>query len=131
MKSLISHLKEMHTYLGNVVSGKLPPNHQIIDQLQDIFNLSPNLDVEELAKSFAVKTNDMMLVIYLSSLIRSVIALHSLINNKLDIREMERKADLPPKADDKADDKKDDKKGDAKKDEKKTDAKDVKKDVKK
>lgn len=30
----------------------------------------------------AVKTNDMMLVIYLSSLIRSVIALHNLINNK-------------------------------------------------
>jgi hypothetical protein len=30
-----------------------------------------------------VKTNDMMLVIYLSSLIRSVIALHNLINNKV------------------------------------------------
>ena len=33
--------------------------------------------------AFAVKTNDMMLVIYLSSLIRSVIALHNLINNKV------------------------------------------------
>jgi 26S proteasome regulatory subunit N8 len=32
-----------------------------------------------------VKTNDMMLVIYLSSLIRSVIALHNLINNKVSI----------------------------------------------
>ena len=32
---------------------------------------------------YAVKTNDMMLVIYLSSLIRSVIALHNLINNKV------------------------------------------------
>jgi len=30
-----------------------------------------------------VKTNDQMLVIYLSSLIRSVIALHNLINNKV------------------------------------------------
>lgn len=30
-----------------------------------------------------MKTNDMMLVIYLSSLIRSVIALHNLINNKV------------------------------------------------
>jgi 26S proteasome regulatory subunit N8 len=37
---------------------------------------------EDYVKSFAVKTNDMMLVIYLSSLIRSVIALHNLINNK-------------------------------------------------
>ena len=32
---------------------------------------------------FSVKTNDMMLVIYLSSVIRSVIALHNLINNKV------------------------------------------------
>ena len=33
-----------------------------------------------------VKTNDMMLVIYLSSLIRSVIALHNLISNKVRLR---------------------------------------------
>lgn len=80
-------------------------------KLQDVFNLLPNLNVAELIKSFAgnntnwrfsvvlltsflkslhlhlpycaVKTNDMMLVIYLSSLIRSVIALHNLINNKV------------------------------------------------
>ena len=91
-------------------------------KLQDVFNLLPNLNVNELIKAFAgntichkcrhsnlgrymgvictysfsfyfffkslfslcaVKTNDMMLVIYLSSLIRSVIALHNLINNKV------------------------------------------------
>jgi 26S proteasome regulatory subunit N8 len=40
-----------------------------------------------------VKTNDMMLVIYLSSLIRSVIALHNLINNKMLNKEHERIAD--------------------------------------
>jgi len=95
LKSLIAHLKEMHSYLENVTNGRLPPNHQILGQLQDIFNLSPNLNVEELAKSFAVKTNDMMLVIYLSSLIRSVIALHSLINNKLDNREDEKREAAP------------------------------------
>lgn len=113
LKSLISHLQEVQRYLENVVSGKLPLNHQILSQLQDVYNLTPNLNVEELAKSFSVKTNDMMLVIYLSSLIRSIIALHSLINNKLDNRERERKADLPlePKA---ADKKTDDKKEDAK-----------------
>jgi len=121
LKSLIAHLKEMHSYLENVVSGRLPPNHQILSQLQDIFNLSPNLNLEELAKSFAVKTNDMMLVIYLSSLIRSVIALHSLINNKLDLRESERKENMPVE-EKKKDDKKvedDKKKTEEKKDDKK------------
>jgi 26S proteasome regulatory subunit N8 len=35
------------------------------------------------------KTNDMLLVIYLAALCRSVIALHNLINNKLDLRNAE------------------------------------------
>jgi len=90
LKSLISHLQEIQAYLQNVVNGKLPLNHQILSQLQDILNLSPNLDSEELAKGFAVKTNDMMVVIYLSALIRSIIALHSLINNKLENRHHEK-----------------------------------------
>jgi len=93
LKSLISHLHEMNVYLQHVVDGKLPINHQIIGHLQDIFNLAPNLNVEQLVKAFAVKTNDSLLVIYLSSLIRSVIALHNLILNKHQYREAEKKAD--------------------------------------
>lgn len=93
LKSLISHLQEMETYLENVVSGKLPPNRQIINNFQDIFNLLPNLNVGELSKSFSTKTNDMMLVIYLSSLIRSIIALHNLIDNKIENRDAEKKAE--------------------------------------
>jgi len=93
LKSFISHLQEIRTYLENVCNQKLPINHTILSQLQDVFNLAPNLDVQEVSKNFAVKTNDMMLVIYLSSLVRSVIALHSLINNKLENREAERKVD--------------------------------------
>ena len=42
----------------------------------------PNLNVEEVDKAFAVKTNDMMMAMYLASLVRSTIALHNLINNK-------------------------------------------------
>lgn len=54
----------MRRYLENVVAGKLPVNHTIISQIQDIFNLLPNLSVEALIKAFAVKTNDMMLAMY-------------------------------------------------------------------
>eukprot|EP01090_Pellita_catalonica_P021370 TRINITY_DN7985_c0_g1_i4.p1 TRINITY_DN7985_c0_g1~~TRINITY_DN7985_c0_g1_i4.p1 ORF type:complete len:322 (-),score=62.60 TRINITY_DN7985_c0_g1_i4:13-978(-) len=86
LKSLVSRLKDMYDYLGLVCEGKLPVNQTIIAQMQDIFNLLPNLNVEELIQSFAVKTNDMMLVIYLSSLIRGVIALHNLLNNKIALR---------------------------------------------
>ncbi|KAM0929703.1 hypothetical protein ACQ4PT_001442 [Festuca glaucescens] len=65
---------------------------------EDVFNLLPNLNVNELIKAFAVKTNDMMLVIYLSSLIRSVIALHNLINNKMLNKEHEKVEDSKPAA---------------------------------
>jgi 26S proteasome regulatory subunit N8 len=57
-----------------------------------------------------VKTNDSLLVIYLSSLIRSVIALHNLIVNKLQYREAEKKADGG-----KEEEKKEDKKGEGEK----------------
>jgi 26S proteasome regulatory subunit N8 len=93
LKGLEARLKEIHAYLELVVEGRLPLNHEILYHLQDVFNLLPNLNVHELVKSFAVKTNDMMLVIYLSSLIRSVIALHNLINNKMLNKEHERIAD--------------------------------------
>jgi len=40
-------------------------------------------------KSFSVKTNDYMYVLYVSSLVKSVISLHSLINNKIHNKELE------------------------------------------
>ncbi|PWN93258.1 Mov34-domain-containing protein [Acaromyces ingoldii] len=82
LRGLQSRLLEIKTYLEAVVRGELQVNHQIIYNLQDIFNLLPDLDKTETAKSFSVAQNDQLLVVYLSSLIRSVIALHGLINNR-------------------------------------------------
>lgn len=62
--------------------GDLAVNHQIIYNLQDIFNLLPDLDSGDTSKSFSVAQNDQLLVVYLSSMIRSVIALHGLVNNR-------------------------------------------------
>lgn len=94
LKGLHQHLREIHRYLGKVVSGALPVNHQILYNLQDIFNLLPDLTGATSSRSFAVKTNDQLLVIYLSSLIRAVIALHNLINNREQNLESERKLEL-------------------------------------
>mgnify|MGYP001115437438 FL=1 len=122
LKSLVAHLKEMHEYLSNVCEGKLPINHVIVNQLQDIFNLLPNTSVEELVRAFAVKTNDMMLVIYLSTLIRSIIALHNLINNKQALKQAEQG---PKKEDEEGEKKKEEehKEGEDEKEEKKEEEK--------
>ena len=77
--------------LPQVIDGKLPMNHQITYHLQDIFNLLPDLTNPEFVRSINVNTNDQMLVVYTASLIRSIIALHNLINNKLSNKEAERK----------------------------------------
>ncbi|KAI9336786.1 26S proteasome non-ATPase regulatory subunit 7 [Obelidium mucronatum] len=91
LKGLHNRLTDITTYLEKVVLGKLPVNHQILYNLQDIFNLLPNLERLETVKSFAVTTNDEMLVVYLSSLVRAVIALHNLIQNKITNRDEEKK----------------------------------------
>lgn len=93
LKGLHQRLEEIQEYLGKVVAGSLPINHQIIYNLQDIFNRLPNLEDPDTTKSFSVKTNDQLLVIYLSSLIRSVIALHNLINNKIENKRAEDELD--------------------------------------
>jgi 26S proteasome regulatory subunit N8 len=89
LKALTEKLKEMRVYLQNVLSGKFRYNHAIIHNFQDIFNLLPNLKVDQVVKNFSVKTNDYMHVIYISTLIRSVISLHNLINNKISTKEIE------------------------------------------
>jgi len=68
-----------------VAAGKMPVNHQIVYHLQDALNLLPDLSDSVLTQSFASSTNDQMLVVYLSSLLRAVIALHALVDNKATI----------------------------------------------
>lgn len=126
LKGLFSQMSNIRDYLDKVVKGQLPINHSIIYLLQDIFNLLPNSSTEQFIKSNFIKTNDQMLVIYLATLVRSVIALHNLINNKITNRDSEKKDGSEKKdASEKKDGSKESK--DAKTDAKSTD-KDTKKD---
>lgn len=97
IRGLQERLDEIDSYLKAVLDGKLPMNHQIMYMLQDVFNLLPNVAVEELVKAMSVKTNDMSLAVYLASIIRSVGALHNLINNKLVNKEKEKEKDKEQK----------------------------------
>ncbi|CAD7702890.1 unnamed protein product [Ostreobium quekettii] len=100
LRGLFSRLQEIRQYLEYTLAGKMPVNHEIMKQLQDIFNLLPNMNAGMLSKSLAVKSNDMMLGVYVASLIRCVIALHNLIDNK-EVRLGKKHVDKPK---DKADD---------------------------
>lgn len=84
LHGLSEQLSEIRSYLDLLVDGKLPVNYSIIYMLQDIFNLLPDISGDSFIKSTYVSTNDQMLVVYLASLVRSVVSLHSLINNKIE-----------------------------------------------
>jgi len=109
LQGLHLRLQDIGKYLQKVLDGDLPVNHAILGNLQDVFNLLPNLSTPpatskdlstvnglvnggvgvsssgntELSHAMSVKTNDQLMAIYLSSLIRSITAFHDLIDNKI------------------------------------------------
>lgn len=102
MQGLQSRLRDVHNYLLDVAAGTLPVNHQIVYHLQDALNLLPDLSDQMLTHSFTSSTNDELLVVYLSTLLRAVIALHALVDNKATIG----RAELEEGADEKEKEKK-------------------------
>jgi 26S proteasome regulatory subunit N8 len=104
LKGLAVRLDEISKYLESVIAGKLPMNQEIIYQLQEIFNLLPDQDSDDLVRAFAMETNDMMLALYLGSMLRSTVALHNLINNKIKNKKV--KEEKTQKKEDKKDGKK-------------------------
>ncbi|KAJ2411961.1 proteasome regulatory particle subunit [Coemansia sp. RSA 2530] len=93
LRGLAERLADIRSYLEQVLDNKLPVNSEIIQNLQDIFNLLPNLTIPDDSSAFTVQTNDEYALIYVSSMARAIIALHDLINNKIENREAELSAD--------------------------------------
>lgn len=86
LQGLDGRLRDIGHYLDRVLAGELPVNHTILGELQDVFNLLPNLSAAQspdLAKAFTTKTNDQLMVVYLSSIVRAIIAFHNMIENKI------------------------------------------------
>lgn len=118
LATLTEKLVECKDYLEACVRGSQKVNPDIVANLQTIINLLPNLNTEEMVRSMLIKTNDMHMAIYLSALIRSVIALHDLVNNK--IRYGEHGTELENAGEEKKEDSKDSKAADKKEEDKKT-----------
>ena len=79
LRGLHARLIEIGEYLTSVRKSKLAVNHQVIYHLQEIVGLLPQLGGDvELGRAFRVGVNDSTMVVYLSALIRTVLALHDL-----------------------------------------------------
>jgi len=91
LQGLVDRLSTIRDYLEKVATERLPINQDILTNLQLIFNLLPNLSKIQLIQSFSVKKNDMMLNIYVASLLRSILALDQLLENRLENKLREEK----------------------------------------
>ncbi|KAJ1918249.1 proteasome regulatory particle subunit [Mycoemilia scoparia] len=106
LKGLKSRLANIQAHLKKMLDANKPVNPQIVNNVQQIFNLLPSLSIKENVSTFANQTNDEYLLIYISTLVRSVIALHDLIDNKIENRQREIEREI---AADKSKDKKESK----------------------
>ncbi|KAK3314913.1 26S proteasome regulatory subunit rpn-8 [Apodospora peruviana] len=110
LQGLHLRLRDIQAYLQKVMDGKLPVNHAILGNLQDVFNLLPNLSTPksgglgngtkadgELSYAMSIKTNDQLMAIYLSSLIRAITAFHDLIENKIQNRQQQEEKEAAKK----------------------------------
>merc|ERR1712204_140561 len=84
LDGLTARLASIRDYLEAVLSEKLPINQDILRNLQLVFNLLPNLSKAQLIKAFETKKNDLMLNIYIASLLRSILALDGLLQNRIE-----------------------------------------------
>ncbi|TIB79188.1 hypothetical protein E3Q23_00281 [Wallemia mellicola] len=86
LRGLTNRLSTISKYLDDVQSGKLRTNHAILYDLQEIVTLLPSGaedSTEEMLTAVSREGNDSHVVLYLSSLIRAVVKLHDLVDNKL------------------------------------------------
>ena len=87
LRELEMQLNSIFLYLERVASGKLPVNHQIMYNLQNIFNMMPNtLENETIQKALTTFSNDSMVMSYAGSMLKGITAMHSLIDNCLSLK---------------------------------------------
>lgn len=87
LQTLAKRLREIVTYLDDVLLEKLAIHHPIIFNLQELFNKLPDLNDNEMVNAFTVETNDTMLSVYLGCVLRALLVIHNLVDNNLAYKE--------------------------------------------
>ncbi|KAI0981626.1 hypothetical protein GJ496_001999 [Pomphorhynchus laevis] len=84
-------LNLMVLYVDSVIKERLPRNQLVLQHIQNVLNSLSRLSYVEEGQQLSV-LNDQMAVIYVAMLCRTIVALHDLINNKIQNRQSERNA---------------------------------------
>mmetsp|Transcript_1292 Transcript_1292/g.1541 ORF Transcript_1292/g.1541 Transcript_1292/m.1541 type:complete len:289 (+) Transcript_1292:89-955(+) len=80
LTTLLDMLEKVSGYVGDVVAGKTQPNYTIGNNIANVVSMVPRIKPEFFAKSFNNSLHDLLMVVYLSNLTRTQIAIAEKIN---------------------------------------------------
>jgi 26S proteasome regulatory subunit N8 len=82
LAALEHRLRNISKYLGDVIEKKLPVDYEILGIAQSIFNLLPNLALQDTVQSIMTESDHSALMIFVGQLCRSVVTVHELVNHR-------------------------------------------------
>ncbi|KAF1744779.1 hypothetical protein MXB_4943 [Myxobolus squamalis] len=91
LKGLQSYLRDIAKYLTDVINKVLPLKTEILEQIQSILYELPLLVNDDVKRALMLQNTDDASITLLSLLIRTVLALNHLINNKVQTQIIEQK----------------------------------------
>lgn len=83
LASLDSKIATIVTYLQDVAEGSKRGDRQIIQTLQEIMSKLPKLVNEDLKKIMSSEMNNNYINIYVSGVLKNVVNIHNLLNNRI------------------------------------------------
>jgi 26S proteasome regulatory subunit N8 len=92
--ALEKKLKTIINYLDDVLEGRRKQDKQINLTLHEIMSRLPKLMSEEFRQIMSMRMNDNYLSIYVTSLVKGVISIHQLLNNRIKAIEEREKSKL-------------------------------------
>ena len=81
--ALEKKIEVIRSYLADVLEGRRRQDPQLIRAIHQIMGRLPKLLSEEMKRIMSIRANDNYLSIYVSSLVKGVINIHYLLNNRI------------------------------------------------
>jgi len=79
IKMLNVRVKTLHSFLGAINDGSIPPDHGILRQTASLCNLLPAMDMPAFQEDFLKEYNDVLLVTYLASITKGTSTINELV----------------------------------------------------
>lgn len=92
LRAMHTRLQEIQSYLDAVLANKIPVSQSILSLIQEMFNARPDLSQRSVIEALQSQTNDGQMMLLMSSLFRSTLAIDATLTNRIENRAIESQA---------------------------------------